>query len=193
MKQPLSAPDENGTEEEIVPDEEFSVRGGSAFGGEENDAAEKVKKLKDELKKCDAEKKEYLDGWQRAKADYANYRKDEARRFEDMARFVAAGLIEDLLPVLDSFDLALSHPLPKEAEHGMLLIRSQIGEVMKKRGVEEISVKSGEPFNPELHESIGEVAAEYPAGTIAEVAQKGYMLRGKVLRPVRVRIVKAGE
>lgn len=180
MKQPPNAPDENSTEEEIVPDEEFAGA----------DATKKIKRVKEELTACKKESTEYLDGWQRAKADYANYRKDEARRFEDMARFVVAGLIEDLLPVLDSFDLALGHPLPKEAEHGMLLIRSQIGEVMKKRGVEEIAVKAGEPFNPELHESIGEVATEHPSGTIAEVAQKGYLLRGKVLRPARVRIAK---
>ena len=167
-------------DEEIVPDEEHGP----------SDAASKVKKLKDELKTCESEKKEYLDGWQRAKADYINYKKDEGKRFEDMARYVSGGLIHDILPVLDSFDLALGHGLPKEAERGILLVRSQLEDVLKKRGLAEIEAVSGANFNPEIHESIGEVESEYSSGAIAEVVQRGYRLRGGVLRPARVRISK---
>lgn len=172
--------DDKEEKTEIVPDEEFAAA----------DASEKVKKLKEELKKCDAEKKEYLDGWQRAKADYINYRKDEGKRFEDMARFVTAGLVDDMLPILDSFDLALAHGLPHEAEKGILLIRAQFEDVLKKRGITEIKVGDGEGFNPEKHESLGEVESEHTAGTVAEVVQKGYMFGERVLRPARVRIAK---
>lgn len=178
--------DDKNEKTEIIPDEEFAAAV----------ASEKVKKLKDELKKCDAEKKEYLDGWQRAKADYINYRKDEGKRFEDMARFVTAGLVDDMLPVLDSFDLALAHGLsaqaglPNDAEKGILMIRAQFEDVLRKRGITEIKVEAGEGFNTEKHESVGEVESEHPAGTIAEVVQKGYLFRDKVLRPARVRIAK---
>jgi len=172
---------------EIVPDEEFPTQ----------DSIEKIKKLKEELKKCDADKKEYLDGWQRSRAEHINYKKDEGKRFEDMARFVASGLIDDILPVLDSFDLAFRNyrqPVSgghgKAEEQGILIIRSQLEDVLKKRGLLEIVVKTGDEFDPSNHESLGEIESEYAEGKIAEVVQRGYMLRDKVLRPVRVRLSK---
>lgn len=167
-------------EVELIPDEE----------GDFPDLQKKLKKLKEELKKCEAERKEYLEGWQRAKADFINYRHDEGKRFEDMGRFVTAGLVQEVLPVLDSFDLALGHGLPAEIEKGVLLIRSQFEDILKKRGLETIEVKAGEKFNPEKHESIGEVESDLPQGTVAEVVQRGYLFRGRVLRPARVRLSK---
>lgn len=166
---------------EFIPDEEGALP----------DLQKKIKKLKEELKKCEAERKEYLEGWQRAKADFINYRNDEGKRFEDMGRFVTAGLIQEVLPVLDSFDLALGHGLPAEVEKGVLLIRSQFEDILKKRGLEQIKVEIGEEFNPEKHESMGEVESDKPAGVIAEIVQRGYLFRDRVLRPARVRIAKA--
>lgn len=165
---------------ELIPDEEGGLP----------DLQKKIKKLKDDLKRCGAERKEYLEGWQRAKADHINYKNDEGRRFEDMARFVTAGLIQEILPGLDSFDLALSHGLPPDVEKGVLLIRAQFEDIMRKRGLEQISVAAGEEFNPEKHESIGEVESEILPGKIAEVVQRGYIFRERVLRPARVRISK---
>lgn len=150
----------------------------------------KLKKLRDDLKRCEEEKKNYLDGWQRAKADYINYKNDEAKRLEDVGRFITSGLISDILPVLDSFDLALGHEMPTEIQKGILLIQSQLKEVLKKRGVTPIAVKEGNAFDPEKHESVGEIESKAPPGTIAEEVQKGYMLRENVLRPTRVRIAK---
>lgn len=146
--------------------------------------------LKEEVKQCELKCKEYLDGWQRAKADFINYKNDDGKRLEDMARFITTGLIEDILPVLDSFDLAFQYNLPKEMERGVLLIRAQFEDVLKKRGLEEIHIAKGEMFNPEKHESIGEVESDAPEGSIAEVLQKGYTLRGRVLRAARVRLSK---
>lgn len=163
---------------------------------EENDASAlsaKLKKIKEELKKCDKERKDYLEGWQRAKADFINFRKEEGKRFEDLGRFVTASLLQELLPALDSFDLALSHDLPKETERGVILIRSQFEDTLKKRGLAPITAELGEQFSPERHESIGETESEHPAGTVAEVMQRGYTFQGRVLRPVRVRIAKSKE
>src|SRR3989344_6824683 len=61
----------------------------------------------DELQKCQKEKDEYLDGWKRAKADLSNYKKDEMKRFETVAKFANEAIIRELIAVLDSFDLAL--------------------------------------------------------------------------------------
>lgn len=149
--------------------------------------------------RCEQERKEYLEGWQRTKADHINYKKEEAKRLEDMARFITAGLVQDLLPVLDSFELAIrSMPASgatsdKGHEQGVLLIRTQLLDVLKRRGLEPIEVTPGEEFNPERHESIGEVEAEFPPGTVAEEIQKGFMLRERIVRPSRVRIVKSSS
>ena len=153
---------------------------------------------KNDLQKCETERKEYLDGWQRAKADYLNYKKDEGKRFEDMARFVTTGLIQDIFPILDSFDLALQSMHTREGqsaghEQGILLIRSQFMDMLKRRGVSMMEVRPGEKFNPERHEIIGEIEAEFSPGSIAEEIQKGYIFHDRVLRPARVRIVKAKE
>ena len=165
---------------EFIPDEE----------GISQELAGKIKKLREELKSCEAERKEYLEGWQRAKADYINFKKDEGKRFEDMARFVTASIVEEFLPVLDSFDLALQHGVPKEVEKGIMLIRSQFEDVLRKRGIGEIAVGAGDPFDPAKHESVGETKSEHPPGTIADVVQKGYVFRERVMRPVRVRLAK---
>ena len=160
----------------------------------------KIKKVKEDLKKCETEKKEYLDGWQRAKADYINFKNDEGKRMEDMARFLTSGLIQEILPVLDSF-AALeshfrgeSHPSPDERdsaiEKGVVLIHLQFEDILKKRGLERIKVEAGEEFNPEKHEAIGEMESDMPQGKIAEVVQWGYLLRDRVLRPARIRLSK---
>lgn len=168
---------------EIVADEEESNL---------PDLQKKIKKLKEDLKRCETERKEYLEGWQRAKADFINYRKDEQRRFAETVQFATAGLVSEILPVLDSFDLALNYNLPPETEKGVLLIRSQLADILKKRGLEEIPIKLGEELNPEKHESIGEIESNKPAGTVAEISQKGYLFRDRVLRPAKIRIAKQG-
>ena len=176
----------NDSDIEMVADEE----------GQTPDMAKRIVRLKDRLDTCDEERKGYLDGWQRAKADMINYKKDESKRLEDMARFITGGMLQDLLPVLDSFDLALqSFRIPasgsgQDHEKGVLLIRSQMMDVLKKRGVVQIDVRLGEEFDPGKHESIGEITSEYPAGTIAEEVQKGYVLGERVIRPARVRLAK---
>ena len=176
---------ENGKREggdadvEMVPDEETGA----------GEAAAKVKKLRDELARCEADKKEYLDGWQRAKADLSNYKKDEARRFDEFIKFAAEGVIAEIVPALDSFDLALRHGMPKDVERGIVMIRSQIEDTLRRRGLEVLQ-PLGQMFDPAYHESLGEVEADSREGIVAEVLQPGYLLNGKVLRPARVKISK---
>lgn len=165
---------------EMVPDEEASAP----------DAVAKVAKLREALSACEALKREYLDGWQRAKADLSNYKKEESRRFEEFAKFAAEGLIAEAITVLDSFDLALVHGMPKDVERGIVLTRSQLEDALRRRGLETIRAKSGERFDPALHEAIGEVESEDEEGMVAEELQKGYLLNGKVIRPARVKISK---
>jgi len=171
--------EDGGEDVEMVPDEEAGS----------SDAAAKVAKLREALSACEALKREYLDGWQRAKAELSNYKKDEARRFEEFSKFSAEGLIAEAISVLDSFDLALGHGMPKDVERGIVLTRSQLEDILRRRGLETVRAR-GERFNPALHETIGEVESDGEEGMVAEELQKGYLLNGRVLRPARVKISK---
>jgi molecular chaperone GrpE len=152
---------------------------------EDESLEEKIKKLKDKLKKCQKEKEEYLDGWQRAKADFINARKEEGEKREEFTKFANSLLISEILTVLDSFDLALQNTKDK----GLQLIKAQLCGILKKHGLESIKT-DGKKFNPEFHESIEEVKSEKESGMVVEEIQKGYLLHNKVLRPAKVKISK---
>lgn len=181
----------NNEDIELLEDEEMDLPAEADMPDEE----EKIKKMREKLRVCEEEKKSYLDGWQRVQADAVNYKKDEGKRLEDLGRFITQSMLQDLLPVLDSFDLALQSfrtggTSGSAQEQGVLMIRSQLTDVFKKRGVVQIEVMPGEKFDPEKHESIGEVESDKPTGTVAEEVQKGYALAGRVIRPARVRLAK---
>lgn len=142
-----------------------------------------------ELEQCRKEREEYLNGWKRAKADLINYQKDEARQLEELLKFANAGLIKELISVLDSFDLADNSKTAQNIE-GMNVIRTQLESVLKKNGLEAMAKTVGQKFDPAVHESVGETDSDQPAGVIIEEAAKGYLLRGRIIRPARVKLSK---
>ena len=89
-------------EDDIV----FEETDGEGQGMLGKGSIEKMKKLKDELKACQKEKQEYLDGWQRAKADFINARKEEDKNRLQLMQFAKEGMLHEILPVVDSFDMA---------------------------------------------------------------------------------------
>lgn len=148
--------------------------------------------LKEKLAATEAQRDEYLKGWQRAKADFINYKKEEMRHLEEVAKYGSEDLIKDLISVLDNFDLGL-RALEKSGpvEKGVYLIRSQIEDILKKRGLEKIDLKPGDPFDPAVAEALSEVVADRPPGTIVEEIEPGYRLHDKVLRAARVIVSKS--
>ena len=154
------------------------------------DAEEKIRKQKAEIARLEKERREYLEGWQRAKADFINYKKDEGKRAEELLQFAAGSLVQELLVVLDSFDLAMMEKTGGADERGILLIRAQLEDILKRHGLEAITAVPGNAFDPERHEAIGEEESPAPEGTIASILQKGYTLRGRLIRPARVKISK---
>ncbi len=144
----------------------------------------------DPLALCEKEREEYLKGWQRAKADLINYKKEEIRRFEEIVKFSNSELLKELLSVLDSFDLSLAVLKEETSAKGMYLIRSQLESILKKRGVEAIKVSKGDKFDPAFHESLAETAEGGESGAIVEEVEKGYLLNGRVIRPARVKVAK---
>jgi len=153
--------------------------------------AQEAEKLREELKKCLAEREEYLNGWKRARADYANLEKEEAKRFEEFAKFATRGLLLELIDFLDSFDLVMKELTKKGAvDTGLELLYKQCEDLLRRRGLTAIETKTGEKCNPAIHESIAEVESKQSAGTIVEQVKKGYALHGKVIRPAKVVISK---
>lgn len=150
-----------------------------------------MRELKEKLEKAKADRDQYLAGWQRAKADYLNYKKEEQARLGEIARYTGEELLKEMITVLDSFDLGLQ-ALEKSGpvEKGVYMIRAQIEDILKKRGLEKIPLKPGDPFDPAIAEAITEGESEQPPGTIAEEIEPGYRLYDKVLRPARVRLSK---
>ncbi len=152
-----------------------------------------MKKLREKLKACEKEKKEYLDGWQRLRADFANIKKDEDTRRGEMIKFASEGLVDDLIPVLDSFAMAFGN---KEAwekvdenwRKGVEYIYVQMYSVLESRGLTEIG-KVGEKVDPRTHVAIEEIPppSEKEENTVSEVVQKGYRLHNKVIRPAKVK------
>ncbi len=152
---------------------------------EDNDKADKkVKKVKEQFKHCEQERAEYLAGWQRAKADLINYKKEQEAKISEIFKFANEGLIYEILPVLDSFELAIKHG----ADNGTQQLYNQLKNILKSQGLEEIK-SFGEKFDPEFHESVGEVEGKEQS-VIAEEIQKGYKLNNKVIRASKVKINK---
>lgn len=160
----------------------------------EIDARTTVKKLREKIKKLESEKQEYLDLSQRTRADYANFKKEvESNRTLDR-KFATKRFIEDLLPVLDAYDMAQAN---KEAWEkvdqnwriGIEYIFGQFRSVLEKEGVTQFG-KVGDTFDPKLHESIEilTVDDESKNDTIAKILQNGYKMHDSILRPARVHV-----
>lgn len=158
----------------------------------EVDARITIKKLREKLKKVEAEKQEYLDLSQRTRADYANFKKEvESSRVSDR-KFATKRFIEDLLPVLDSYDMAQGNKEAWEAvdknwRMGIEYIFAQLRTVLEGEGVTQFG-KVGDTFNPELHESMEQVKVENEGDNdkIVKILQNGYHMNDIILRPARV-------
>jgi molecular chaperone GrpE len=158
-----------------------------------NKPISEIDELKEMLAAAEKARDEYLAGWQRAKADFINYRQDERKHFDDAIKYGIEGIIRDMIGVLDSFDFAMrTFEKSGIAEKGMYLIKSQIEDILEKRGVLKIPFKPGDPFDPAVMEAVAEIESEQPPGTVAEEIEPGYRFHDKILRASRV-IVNKGK
>ena len=158
------------TDEEFVsdlPDE------GSAEAGEDA-----VKKLRERLKKAVQEKQEYLEGWQRARADFANYKREEASLHGDKEERIKAKLVESLLPALDALELACQH----HDDPTLAMLEKQFLGSLQKIGVERFG-KAGEEFSPHMHEAL---AKEGEGETVLKIKRSGYKIGETIIRPAQV-------
>jgi molecular chaperone GrpE len=156
---------------------------------------DKLKKLREELATSQAQRQEYLDGWQRAKADFVNARKQEEAARKEIVEYANASLIRDLLDVTDTFEMAFAHKeswekVDKNWRIGVESIYGKLGGVLEGHGLKKLSPKAGEKFDPKIHQSVSAVPTENQSDddTVVAVIQSGYELAGKVLRPAKVTV-----
>jgi len=146
------------------------------------------------LKKKATERDTYLDQLLRTKAEFMNYQKRMVKESESTSQFAVQNLILDFLPELDNFDRALkladsSKDIDKFVD-GIKLIEEQLFKVLGKYGVESIETV-GKPFDPNLHEAVMEEENnEMPHHTIIDEFQRGFLLKGRVIRPSKVKVSK---
>lgn len=139
---------------------------------------------------------EYLDGWKRAQADLANYKKEEAKRVEDVIKFGNENIILQILDVYDDLIRALSHA-PPEVEKmygswlkGMRQVAKNFEGFLRKYGVEKINTE-GRSFDPDVHEAVHQDVEDKEDGEkVLEEYRPGYTMHGKMIRPARVKISK---
>ena len=132
-----------------------------------------------ELDKCQQERDEYLNNWKRERADFINYKKDEAKRMEEFAGFANEAVLLELIEVVDD----LERTAGEIKNDGLNQVLRKFQDLLAKYGLERITVEN--KFNPLLHEAIagGE-------GDRIEEVRAGYIMNGKVIRPARVKIIK---
>jgi len=149
------------------------------------------------LKQALAEEKEkaegYLANWQRAQADFVNYKRRAEQEREEIGRFAMSMLILGLLPALDDLERALAAVPPRLAKldwvDGIRLIERKLRAGLEAQGLSLVKAL-GEPFDPNFHEAV--MQGKGKEGIVVEEVHKGYTFQDKVIRPARV-VVGNGE
>ena len=151
-----------------------------------------VPDLQAELEKAQAQAAEYLDGWQRARAEFANYKKRVEAEREELRRAGNETLLLKLLPVVDDFERAFQ-TLPEETAdtpwvNGITMILRKLQVILESEGV--VSIEAvGQPFDPQRHEAvIQEETGDHPDGYVMAEVRRGYRLGERVLRPALVKV-----
>ena len=178
-------------QEEIRQEENIEVKNDEAKETEEESG--KLDELEKKLEDCE-------DKYLRVHADFENTKKRLEREKYQAIEYALEKFAEDLLPALDSLDMALAavskenlnaQEAVTQLKEGIKLTIDQFIKAFNKHGIEVIEIEEGEEFNPHLHEALLQVeVAEKKAGEIVQVIQKGYKYKERILRPVKVSVAK---
>lgn len=156
--------------------------------------SEDVQALRNELDAWQARANEYLDGWQRSRAEFANYKKRIEREQSQAYQQAVANVIRRYLEIQDDLERALKNR-PQEGDgaiwaEGIELIYRKLASFLEAEGVKVMQVE-GQFFDPNLHEAIAmEESSEHESGQIIEVVKQGYLIGERVLRPAQVKVAK---
>ncbi|MEJ5241655.1 MAG: nucleotide exchange factor GrpE [Anaerolineales bacterium] len=192
----VKAMPDTGSVAEVQPEsaEQAAEAGTPPEAQEVSLPAAELESLKQKLSDAEARAAEYLDGWQRAQAEFINFRRRLER--DRQAEYVAmkAEIIKKFLPVLDDLERALQHPPQAEDlqawVQGVELILRKMQGILQAEGVERIEAE-GQMFDPNVHEAIAHEAVDgQESGRVIAVVQQGYRLGERVIRPALVRVAR---
>ncbi len=145
----------------------------------------------EQLEKAREDANKYMANWQRAEADFQNYKKRTEQERDELRRFGNVSLIINLLPVIDDFERAFasldSHLAGLSWFDGIYLIYRKLSQLLENAGVRPIE-SEGQPFDPRYHEAVAHVEGE--EGKVLSEVQRGYKLHDRVLRPAMVVVGK---
>jgi molecular chaperone GrpE len=149
----------------------------------------------DQLKEQAAKAEEYRERLLREAADFENYKKRAARERQDSVTYANENLLQKLIPILDTFEMALAAAASDGAaaqslQAGVLMVYNQLKSALADAGLEEIDAQ-GKVFDPNLHEAVSQQeSAEVPEGEVTQQIRKGYKFRNRLVRPAGVIVAK---
>lgn len=153
-----------------------------------------VKKLKEKIKKLETEKKEYLDGWQRVKADMVNLKKQHADEKKMFTQIGKESLLSEIIPVLDNFDAAFLNKeaweqTPETWRTGIEYIYNQFLKILEENGVTRYG-QEGDEFDANIHQplEVEETDDETMDNKVSQIIQAGYKIGERVVREAKVKI-----
>jgi molecular chaperone GrpE len=189
MDQPESIEDELEDEDDYGEIEE-EIKVEEALEDDSISFEEKLELVKAAWAASEEKACEYLDGWQRSKAEFSNYKKRVNRDRDQYGKDAVGRVVKNYLPVLDDLERALKEkPVADSLEtwvNGIELIYRKLALTMENDGVLPMEV-TGEMFDPNLHEAVAQIESEgYESGQIVDVIQTGYRIGERVLRPAKV-------
>lgn len=177
-----------------MTEEENEVQSEETEGNQRVVTLNDVESLREALSEEKEKAEKYLANWQRAQADFINFKKRTEQERSNNARLANAILMSSLLPVLDDLERALSNVSAKLAGFtwvdGIGLIYRKLQAILESQGLERIETE-GKDFDSNFHQAV--LYEDGEEGKIIEELQKGYMLHGRLLRPALVKVGKGKE
>jgi molecular chaperone GrpE len=176
-----------------VPDERFTPDDRHEVAVSEEEAAtSELEADLARLSQLQSERDEYLDTLRRVQAEFENYRKRVIKEQTALVDRASEGLVEQLLPVLDSFELALKNfdaaggQDTESVRKGVELVYAELLGVLEKAGLSRVEAE-GKPFDPNVHEAVMQEEGDGEP-VVTDVLRTGYTLKGRVLRPAMVKV-----
>jgi molecular chaperone GrpE len=154
-------------------------------------APEEIQQFEADLAAIQRERDEWLDTTRRLQADFENYRKRVVREQTSLVERASEGLVEQLLPVLDNFELTLQNvdaSADEQIRKGVELVYADLVAVLEKNGLERIDAL-GAPFDPNEHEAVMQEDGDGEP-VVGQILRTGWKLKGRVLRPSMVKVTK---
>jgi molecular chaperone GrpE len=159
--------------------------------GSGDPSAARIAELEAQLAAAEKDKKDNWDKYLRSVADLENYRKRTKRDIDDAKADTKSRVLKEILPVVDNLERAMAHEAADASAvlEGVKLVHRQFQTALERVEVTALEAM-GQPFDPNLHEAIGQEESDLPAGSIVKVLQTGYKMGDRLLRPALVVVAK---